>query len=106
MTNPTMKEIAGWLREACSYDICLCNTLDDQDVVRNKWADRSAQVEAMNKPNTCDTCKYWEYDDDTEDAQIGTIFDWCTCRESLVENLGPKFGCVHHELKPQPPVKK
>lgn len=96
----TIKEVAGWLWEACSYDICLCKTLNDQDIVRNKWANRAAKVDAMGWPKTCDTCRWWE------DRLL--VFQKASCnyrartdRYGDVGFCGPKFGCIHHEDKQQ-----
>lgn len=77
---------------------------------------KAAQVETMGMPKFCDTCEWWACDQILRPDQAGTEF----CGLPPVEGdaamgvdywgdccalySGPKFGCIHHKMKLQPPV--
>lgn len=56
----------------------------------------------VNSMNTCDTCRYWDYDRHCLNPKVGGMLedDSDTIRteqEDVPFITGPKFGCVHWE---------
>lgn len=86
---PTMKEIAGWLREAELALKLYEELLEGSGKVKGDhgipctyedFADRAAQVEQMH----CETCSSWNG-------------DWTTCKSG--HSLRSDGYCHHHKLK-------
>lgn len=108
MTQPTMEDVAGWLRERSTQLYNKSKRLDNEFGQRDAtlkraecWFDRAAQVEAMGDLKTCDTCRWWRSQGGPGNS------DYCsTIPNRIIPGQGPKFGCVHHEPVTQPPVKK
>lgn len=105
--TPTIEEVAGWLREAGKKEevqrLRSGASIHDARTEGERWYLRAAQVEAMGWPKTCDTCaSYREYYEQVTNYNKPTN----TCLDGYVHGKGPKFGCVHHKEKSQPPVKK
>ena len=99
--SPTMEEVAGWLREAQEEINNLVVFSGNYPSEKQVFNDRAAQVEAMGLPKTCDTCRWWM-------SQGGPWnSDYCAAMPNrIVPGQGPKFGCIHHKMKLQLPVKK
>lgn len=89
--EPTMKEIAEWLREAAADKWA--------SVPATEWLDRAAQVEAMGE-RRCGSCLFW-----VEELNQG--YKTGTCGLSAIDDnswadvadCGPDFCCIHWKRK-------
>jgi len=67
---------------------CICN--------KNRM---SKTPEQKVKPNTCDTCFYWDVSCYECDHPKNRINDDSDPEYRIVRRCGPKFGCIFFKLK-------